>query len=61
MGFEARNRTPVIVKCLDYGRARALLHGTRFEYVPAKNVACNSDHEPQEERNAPAPGVERCG
>jgi Tripartite tricarboxylate transporter family receptor len=49
----------VIVKRLDYGSARAFLRRSCFEHVTAKNVARNSDQEPQQKWNAPAPGVER--
>src|SRR5262245_1732303 len=49
----------MIAKCLDYGSAHALFRHSCFEYVTAKDVTCNSNHKPQQEWNAPAPGVER--
>jgi hypothetical protein len=48
----------MIVKRFDYGGPRAPLRNSCFEHVAAKDVARNSDHEPQQERNAPTPGVE---
>ncbi len=51
----------MIVQGLDDRRPLARLRRRRFQHMPAQEVARDPHHEAEQERDAPAPGVERLG
>src|SRR6516165_6188290 len=58
---EADDDAPMVMKRLDDRSAPALLGRSPVEGVPAQNVAGNPHQQPEQERDAPAPAVDRCG